>query len=702
MKKLTAIMLALLLVLSMSACGYVQVVPAGQSYQSQPSQQSAPKPAQSQTPSQPSQSQSSGTQTAIPAHEGNYKWAFYWYLCGSNLESDGGCATIDLMELSQVKLPDDVVFVIVTGGSKTWRNNYMSSRKLQYWVYDSNGLYQVAEKPVSSMGDAETLGEFLEFARDNYPADKRGIIFWDHGGGSVTGAAFDELYNYDSLTLYEMYAACGSVFGTDAENPPLEVVGFDTCLMATIDVAYTFSDIARYLVASEESEPGNGWFYTQWVQALAKDPSMDGAKLGREICDAFVYGCQKDGTASNLTLSVTELGKLEPLVEAYEDFGAEALTSAVRTNGFISAFGRAARNSENYGGNTKNQGYTNMVDLGDLARQSGSIMGSSQRVIDALNDCVIYKVNGPYRASSSGLSCYYSYNGDRRDYGKYADPGIVMSPSDSFKYFYEYQLTGDLGSEGRKYLQELISSGGTTPSAPQAPVTEIPKVETVKTMGWEGQEVKLDKKTGTSYINLGGKADAVLSAVNFELFYMADGVMVNMGYDNDLQADWKNGIFADNFRGVWAGLDGMPVYLELSNVKGDEYNIYSVPVLLNNQQYNLVVAYVFAQEQWMVLGATKGLDPVTGMSAKELRQLAEGDVVTVLWKIAKTSAADDFEYYTVGTVTIDKDTTFEEVELSGGKYAMVYEMTDVQGNVAVSQPVMFEIKDGEIYTTINN
>ncbi|MBQ5437780.1 MAG: clostripain [Firmicutes bacterium] len=700
MKRITAILLAAVLVLSMTACGYVQVVPAnqGQYYQQTPAQ-SQPAPAQTTQPSQSSQSQSGQTQTQVPAHEGKYKWAFYWYLCGSNLESDGACATYDLVELSQVKLPEDVVFVIETGGSKTWRNNYMSNRKLQYWVYDSNGLYQVSEKNNASMGDAETLGEFLEFARDNYPAEKTGLIFWNHGGGSVTGAAFDELYNYDSLSLYEMYAACGSIFGTDPENPPLEMVGFDTCLMATIDVAYTFSDIARYLVASEESEPGNGWFYTQWVQALANDTSMDGAKLGREICDAFAYGCQKDGTAANLTLSVTDLTKLEPLVEAYEQFGAEALTSAIKTPAFMSAFGRAAKNSENYGGNTKSQGYTNMVDLGDLAAQSSQIMGSSQAVIDALEDCIVYKVNGPYRASSTGLSCYYSYNGDRKDFGKYADPGIVMSPGDAFKYFYEYQLTGTLGQAGQEYIKELVS-GGSVPSTVKP--SSLPQVETVKTMGWEGQEVKLDKKTGTSFINLGEKADAVLSSVNFELFYIAEdqNVMVNMGYDNDIQADWEHGIFADNFRGVWGGLGGYPVYLELSNVKGDEYNIYSVPVLLNGDQYNLVVAYVFAQEKWIVLGATKGLDPVSGMSAKELRQLAEGDQITVLWKLASYSGSDDFEYYTVGTVTYGKDTVFEEVDLSGGRYAMVYEMTDVQGNVAISKPVYFEIKNGEIYTTI--
>ena len=32
-------------------------------------------------------------------------WAIYWYLCGSDLESNGGFATSDLMEMMEVALP---------------------------------------------------------------------------------------------------------------------------------------------------------------------------------------------------------------------------------------------------------------------------------------------------------------------------------------------------------------------------------------------------------------------------------------------------------------------------------------------------------------------------------------------------------------------------------------------------------------------
>lgn len=39
-------------------------------------------------------------------------WAVYWYLCGSDLESEGGFATSDLSELMEVELPDGQYFMM--------------------------------------------------------------------------------------------------------------------------------------------------------------------------------------------------------------------------------------------------------------------------------------------------------------------------------------------------------------------------------------------------------------------------------------------------------------------------------------------------------------------------------------------------------------------------------------------------------------
>ena len=620
-----------------------------------------------------------GTQD-VAAGEGS--WAIYWYLCGSDLESGGGFASGDLGELMEVQLPENVNVVIETGGSSVWQNDVIDASKLQRWVYNSEGLMMVDEQPSASMGEAQTLADFLSFAKTNYPAEKTAVVFWNHGGGSVSGASFDELYGFDSLTLDEMYAAFSSVWEPSAENQPLELVGFDTCLMATVDVANTFSDLAHYLVASEETEPANGWYYSQWVGALAQDTSMDGAELGKVICDAYYAGCEEVGTQDNTTLSLTDLSKVGPLLEAYESFGAEALAAACTDPAFFSQFGRVAAQSENYGGNTKEQGYTNMVDLGHMARQSAGMLSSSQSVLDALNDCVLYQVGGQYRTEATGLSCYYSYNGDVDEFNSYAGLGA----GEAFKYFYSYELTGELDDSGMEYIADLD-------------FTELPELQNLSTMGWDGISLDVDDN-GTAYMTLGPDANDILAGIGFSLYYVdtENDLMMLLGTDNDMNADWDNGVFSDNFRGVWGSIDGNLVYMELS-FEGDDYNLYSVPVLLNGEEYNLQVVYDFTGEQWGIIGARQGIDD-NGMADKELRLLQEGDEITTIWYMATATGDDDFEPYEAATFTVTADTTFAETQLFDGSYSMVFEMRDAMGNYAYSDAVTFDCEAGEIYTTV--
>lgn len=609
-------------------------------------------------------------------------WAIYWYLCGSDLESNGGFATSDLMEMMEVALPENVRVVIQTGGAKTWQNNVVDADILQRYVYDSEGLTLVDELPPASMGDAATLTDFLRYCKQNYPAEKTAVLFWNHGGGSVSGAAFDERYSYDSLTLDEMHTAFGRVWEADENNPPLELVGFDTCLMATVDVAGTFAGTARYLVASEEVEPANGWDYTGWLGALAADPAMDGAALGEVICDAYYAGCQAVGTHSNATLSLTDLTRTGPLLEAYEAFGAEALAAACEDPGFFSRFARIAAQSENYGGNTREQGYTNMVDLGHMARQSAGLLQTAGDVLKALEDCVLYRVSGPYRTESTGLSCYYSYNGDLNDLYGYTNVGAGQA----FKYFYSYELTGQLDDNGMEYISDLNYE-------------ELPQIQSLATMGWDGMPLQVDEN-GVSHLTLGPEADSILAGIGFSLYYFDEenDIMLLLGTDNDMNADWENGVFSDNFRGVWGGIDGHMVYMELC-FEGEDYNLYSVPVLLNGEPYNLQVAYDFTTEEWSILGARQGIGEA-GMSDKELRLLQPGDALTTIWYLSSYSGEDGLEAYAVEELTVTADTSFAEMELPNGRYGMVFEMRDAMDNYAYSDSVFFLCEDGKISTLI--
>ena len=609
-------------------------------------------------------------------------WAIYWYLCGSDLESDGGFATGDLSELMEADLPENVTVVIETGGALEWQNELVDGSVLQRYVCDSEGLTLVDEQPSASMGESGTLEDFLRFARENYPADRTAVVFWNHGGGSVAGAAFDEVYGYDALTLSEMYAAFSAVWEPDTEDQPLELVGFDTCLMATVDTAYTFCDLSRYLVASEETEPANGWYYSRWLQALADDPSMDGAALGRVICDAYYEGCEDVGTEENATLSVTDLSRLAPLLDAYEAFGAQALAAAAEDPGFLSRFRREADLSENYGGNTREQGYTNMVDMGAIARRTVGELPAAQDVLDALEGCVLYRVSGKYRSEATGLSCYYSYNNDIADLNGYITEGAGAA----FKYLYAYQLTGGLDADGMAYLAQLG-------------LDSLPALPSLSAMRWDNAPLTLDDD-GYASLTLGAEADSVLAGIGFSLYRVdedSDAVLL-LGTDNDITADWENGVFTDNFRGVWGSIDGCLVYMELS-YEGEDYNLYSVPVLLNGEAYNLQVVYDFNDEAWSILGARQGIDD-SGMADKELRKLQSGDELTTIWYMASLSDDSDFEAYEAETLTVTEGTAFTEMDLPDGEYMLLFEFWDTQGNSGTSQAVTFEVEGDDIFTSI--
>ena len=615
-------------------------------------------------------------------------WAVYWYLCGSDLESEGGFATDDLLELLEVRLPENVTVVIETGGAVEWWNDMVDASVLQRYVYNSRGLRLVDEQPSASMGERETLADFLRFASENYPADRTAVVFWNHGGGSVAGASFDELYDYDSLTLDEMYAAFAEVWEPTLEpgKQPLELVGFDTCLMATVDVAYTFCDLSRYLVASEETEPANGWYYSHWLGALARNPSMDGAILGRVICDSYFRGCVEAGTEDDATLSLTDLSRLEGLLDAYESFGAEALAAACDDPTFFTRFARVAAQSENYGGNTREQGYTNLVDLGHMARQSDTeLLPSAQRVLDALEDCVLYQVKGPYRREATGLSCYYSYNGDVDDLAGYTGIGAGKA----FKHFYQLALTGQLSADGEAYLADLYIN-----------TEELQPIQGLPDTDWDGAPLTRDEDGGI-VLELGPQANDLLVSVYFSLYYMdADSdVLLLLGTDDDIIADWENGVFRDNFRGVWGSIDGNIVYLELS-YQGDGYNIYAVPILLNGESCYLQVVYDFTEKEWRILGARQGIDD-SGMAGKGLRLLEEGDELTTVWYASSLYGEDDFEAYEIDTFTVTADTAFYEIDLPDGEYVMVFEMRDAMDNCAYSEAALFTCEDGSFTASLD-
>lgn len=631
-------------------------------------------------------------------------WVIHWYLCGTDLESRFGAATADLAELGEVKLPPNVKVLIEAGGASDWHNKMVPDGKTVRMLYDSEGLHELGKVKGADMGNPATLEEFLRYGKENYTADHHVFIFWDHGGGSMNGVCYDETTEH-MLSLDDIRQAFDAVYEPSVEKPPFELIGFDACLMATYETAHMLEGLTRYMVGSEEVEPGCGWYYTDWVGALAKNQAMGGNGLGKVICDSYVKGCEDEDVDDAITLSVIDMSKLPALKVAYDAFGIEALeTAAKQPKKFFSAYAREAKKAENYGGNTRKQGFTNMVDLADLAKASKEqLPKSSDQLIKAVNDAVIYKVNGYCRDQGSGISGFHSYDGDKEHFAMYANQKSASLPH---KYLYQYLIYGNLPNGAIENLKSQLADAQKELAAQQQVAQQAqaeqnsPKSGIFDIKALEDIAVNVDKD-GSAVVKLSEAQRDLVSEIHCNLVALdlKNDLILYLGSDGDVDVDWKKGIVKDNFQGTWPMLDGHPVYVEITAME-DDYNLYAIPIKLNGQECNLQVSYSHKDGKYKILGARQGLDS-HGMADRNLIKLKKGDKVTTIHYAMSISGDDeDFTPVEVETFTLGDKPQVKDEQLGDGTYGYLFEFLSPDGDSALSQMVEFDIDKGEITTHV--
>ena len=134
-----------------------------------------------------------------------------------------------------------------------------------------------------------------------------------------------------------------------------EFIGFDACLMGTVETANILASYSRYMIGSQETEPGNGWDYTVIGNYLADNPGSNGAELGEAIADGFYESCKQTGEEQDATLSVIELDKINAVVEAFNVF-AKGMYNASEDTSVLTNVIRNIEYADNFGGNNRSEG----------------------------------------------------------------------------------------------------------------------------------------------------------------------------------------------------------------------------------------------------------------------------------------------------------------------------------------------------------
>ena len=119
-------------------------------------------------------------QTTAPMGQDS-TWTIFVYLCGSDLESEDGMATMDMEEMAQVSTGENIKFVVQTGGANAWNSDVPTDAHGRYVI--TGGKISLVDTTASndSMGSPDVLKDFLNWGIQNYSTSNMGLVFWNHG-----------------------------------------------------------------------------------------------------------------------------------------------------------------------------------------------------------------------------------------------------------------------------------------------------------------------------------------------------------------------------------------------------------------------------------------------------------------------------------------------------------------------------------------
>ena len=676
-----------------------------------------------------------------PVGNGNDTVTIMVYMCGTDLESKYGMATKDLQEMLKAKISSKVNLIVETGGCKKWQNSTVSSSKNQIYKVESGGLRKLVDNNgTSSMTDPKNLTSFINYCQKNYPADRNMLIFWDHGGGSLTGYGYDEKNpNSSSMTLDKINSAL------KASKCTFDFIGFDACLMATLETALVCNSYADYLIGSEESEPGTGWYYTNWLTEISNNTSVATLDIAQTIIDDFVASCGSS-SPTGVTLSVIDLAEMQGTVpDTFKNFSTST-TELVKSDDY-KVVSNARAGVRQFAAQSK----INQVDLIDLAQRIGT--EESKALADALHGCVKY--NKATMTHSNGVSIYFPYESTKNvkaAVASYEALGIDSEYSKCIKSFasLEYggqiaasasQLpTGSMGSIGTELLGTLInsytgttastsplgsllgtfvggatgSSGGSTISLPAAgnsidlgTLTSLLGAFSGRSMpaeyDWVDTELIADKaediakdyldpsritatdKNGTKVLSLTDNEWALVQTAELNVFAKDGNGYIDLGLDNTFDWDEDNDMIL-GFDGTWLTLNGnvCAYYLVSDTQNADESwtTVGRIPARLNGDFVNLRVVFDDAHPDGIITGAYPLYeDAAIGVQAKGNIEVKAGDKIELLCDYYSLDG-DYSDTHTLGdSFTVpESGLKLENLKLTNKEVTYTYRITDIYGN----------------------
>lgn len=633
------------------------------------------------------------------------------YMCGTDLESKGGMATKDLQEMLKASVDNNINLIVYTGGCKSWNNNIVSSSKNQIYQIKGGKLYCLEENAGNAaMVEPSTLTTFIKYCKKNFPANRNDLIFWDHGGGSISGYGYDEKnQGAGSMTLVGIDQALNNA------GVYFDFIGFDACLMGTIENALLLEKYADYLIASEESEPGIGWYYTNWLNKLSQDTGMSTVLIGKNIVDDFVTTCAKECRGQKTTLSVVDLAELKATVPAELTDFSRATADLISSNNYKKV-SKARKNSREFAESSK----IDQIDLIHFCENMGTKEGSD--LAEAVRGAVKYNRTSSNMANSNGLSIYFPYQktgkvntavnlfkkiGMDSEYTKcikeFASTEVVGQVSGGTTTSAFPSLSGTLfgGSSSSSggssdVLMQMLGSvlSGSTSSSSYGLDSSILSILGGKLAGnkdrvnyvadnyFNPENLAWQKDNRSYKINMDEDQWDLVESIVLNVFVDDGEGYIDLGFDNVYDFD-DNGALIGDYDDTWLSINGQIVpYYYMSTTEysdSDKYSITGyVPCLLNGERVELILVFDSANPKGYIAGAKyvykKGESDTV---AKNMTEIKEGDVIQAICDYYTYDGEYHDSYLMDTKITLKAKNQISNVRIEGGDTRATYKFTDI-------------------------
>ncbi len=637
------------------------------------------------------------------------------YMCGTDLEARGGMATSDLQEILNARIAENINIIVETGGTSRWQNDVIDNRTNQRYRLLNEGLELLEENlGRKSMVNPATLSDFIKFSTANYPSDRYMLVMWDHGGGSISGYGYDQYYANDSMTLDEINTALKD------GGCSFDMIGFDACLMATLETAIVLEPYADYMIASEEVEPGIGWYYTGWISSLSENTSIPTTELGKKLIDDYIRVVRSEVPQSQATLSLIDLAELKGTVpDALSRFSSAATNLIINDNYHIVSNARAG---------TKEFAPSSRINQIDLIHFTENLRtAESEALADALRGCIKYNRTSNNITNANGLSIFFPYGrvnkvGDILE--TYTEIQIDEEYSECIKSFASMAAGGQAVASGSGNLLETLlgSLSGATqgqtstigevsgPNIIESLLNEFlaggdsinisglaenvlswldadllkSSVDYYKENQFDASALVITEKNGQQVLSLTEKQWELINYMEMNVFIDDGEGFIDLGMDNIYEYN-KDGDLIMEYDETWLALNDNIVsyYLESDDHLGGSYSIKGrVPAFLNNQLVDIIIVFDNDEPYGVVLGAQIKYDEETETEtiAKGLLKILPGDEIDFLCDYYTYDGSYYDTYYLGDTYIATGEWKIENLHIRNNKYQMTYRITDIYGN----------------------